>query len=112
MKAAIVAAPGTPPVHGDFPVPTARSRLDIVQVTAAALSNLTKSRASGSHYSAANTYPFVPGIDGTGITTDGRRVYFVMPEAPFGAMAEQTLVDPRRTIPLPDARRHHRSGDR
>ena len=33
---------------------------------------------------------------------DGHRVYFAMPEAPFGAMAEQTLVDPRRTISLPD----------
>jgi NADPH:quinone reductase-like Zn-dependent oxidoreductase len=29
-------------------------------------------------------------------------VYFAMPEAPFGAMAEQTLVDPHRTIALPD----------
>jgi NADPH:quinone reductase-like Zn-dependent oxidoreductase len=28
--------------------------------------------------------------------------YFAMPEAPFGAMAEQILVDPRRTIALPD----------
>ena len=33
---------------------------------------------------------------------DGRRVYFAMPEAPFGAMAEQTLIDTRRTIILPD----------
>jgi hypothetical protein len=46
-------------------------------------------------------YPFVPGVDGVGITADGSRVYFVMPEAPFGAMAERTLVDPRRTVPVP-----------
>ncbi|WP_420237461.1 hypothetical protein ACOBR2_17920 [Telmatobacter bradus] len=29
---------------------------------------------------------------------DGCRVYFAMPEAPFGAMAEQTLVDTRSII--------------
>ena len=55
-----------------------------------------------SHYSADNHYPFVPGVDGVGRLADGHRVYFAMPETPFGAMAEQTLVDPRRIIPLPD----------
>ncbi|GAA3770553.1 zinc-binding dehydrogenase [Terriglobus aquaticus] len=77
--------------------------MDLVTVHAAALSNLTKGRASGSHYSSEYVYPFVPGVDGVGTTIDGRRVYFVLPEAPFGAMAEQTLVDPRHTIPVPAA---------
>ena len=101
MKAAIVTAAGTSPIFGDFEKPVAREGLERITVTAAALSNLTKSRAAGSHYSSDNQYPFVPGVDGAGVTEDGRRVYFVMPEAPFGAMAEQTLVDPRRTVPLP-----------
>ena len=101
MKAAIVAAAGTSPTFGDFENPVAREGLERITVTAAALSNLTRSRAAGSHYSSDNQYPFVPGVDGVGVTDDGRRVYFVMPEAPFGAMAEQTLVDPRRTIPVP-----------
>lgn len=101
MKAAIVTAPNTAPIFGEFANPVAQEGLELITVKAAALSNLTRGRASGSHYSSDNQYPFVPGVDGVGTTPDGRRVYFAMPEAPFGAMAEQTLVDPRRTLPLP-----------
>lgn len=102
MKAAIVTSPGKTPTFGEFDGPVLREGLEIISVTAAALTNLTKGRASGSHYSADNQYPFVPGVDGVGTLADGRRVYFAMPEAPFGAMAEQTLLDPRHTISLPD----------
>jgi NADPH:quinone reductase-like Zn-dependent oxidoreductase len=102
MKAAIVTAPGMKPSYGEFHSPLRHEGLEVVTVTAAALTNLTKGRAAGSHYSADNHYPFVPGVDGVGTLPDGHRVYFAMPEAPFGAMAEQTLVDPRRTISLPD----------
>ena len=102
MKAAVVTSAGTKPIFGEFHNPVGSEGLEVITVTAAALSNLTKGRASGSHYSADNVYPFVPGVDGVGTLADGRRVYFAMPEAPFGAMAEQTLVDPRRTITLPN----------
>ena len=102
MKAAVVTSPGTKPTFSEFQNPTSRDDLEVVTVTAAALTNLTKGRAAGSHYSADNQYPFVPGVDGVGTLADGRRVYFAMPETPFGAMAEQTLVDPRRVITLPD----------
>jgi len=102
VKAAIVTSAGAKPIFGEFPNPLWREGLEIITVTAAALTNLTKGRAAGSHYSADYHYPFVPGVDGVGTLADGRRVYFAMPEAPFGAMAEQTLVDLRRTISLPD----------
>lgn len=102
MKAAIVTGPGAAPVFGEFQDPVAKNGFELVTVKAAALSHLTRGRASGSHYSAENQYPFIPGVDGVGTTQDGRRVYFVMPEAPFGAMAERILVDVRRTIPLPE----------
>lgn len=102
MKAAIVTSPGTKPTYGEFQNPTSSDGHEVIAVTAAALTNLTKGRAAGSHYSADNHYPFVPGVDGVGTLADGRRVYFAMPEAPFGAMAEQTLVDPRRTVTLPN----------
>jgi NADPH:quinone reductase-like Zn-dependent oxidoreductase len=90
------------PSYGEFHSPIGREGLEVITVAAAALTNLTKGRAAGSHYSADNHYPFIPGVDGVGTLADGRRVYFAMPEAPFGAMAEQTLVDPRRTVPVPD----------
>lgn len=102
MKAAIVTFAGATPIFGEFQSPPWRDDFELITVTAAALTNLTKGRASGSHYSADNHYPFVPGVDGVGTLANGRRVYFAMPEAPFGAMAEQTLIDPRRIIDLPD----------
>lgn len=102
MKAAIVTAAGMKPTFGEFQSPVGREGLEVITVTAAALTNLTIGRAAGSHYSADNHYPFIPGVDGVGTLADGRRVYFAMPERPFGAMAEQTLVDVRRTINLPD----------
>ena len=103
MKAALIKAPGTPPVYADFPEPAATADRVRVKVAASSLSHVTKSRATGSHYSASGTFPLVPGVDGTGTLEDGTRVYFVLPEAPFGGMAEYCLVKPSRCIPLPSA---------
>jgi len=102
MRAAVVTSPGMKPRYGEFQSPVKRDGFEVIAVAAAALTNLTRGRASGSHYSADNHYPFIPGVDGVGTLDDGRRVYFAMPEAPFGAMGEQALVDPRRIITLPD----------
>src|SRR5271170_6712826 len=102
MKAAIVKAPKSSPVYGDFAEPLARDGFTIVQVRASALSQLTKSRASGSHYSSDGHFPAVAGTDGVGRTTRGQRVYFVLPEALFGALAEKSLVKAQHCIPLPD----------
>ena len=70
-------------------------------VTAAALSNVAKSRASGTHYSGAGQLPFVPGVDGVGRLEGGCRVYFALPSAPFGSMAEQTAVRLSQCVALP-----------
>jgi NADPH:quinone reductase-like Zn-dependent oxidoreductase len=103
MKAAVVKQAGQPPVYADFTDPCAGNGRVRVKVAASALSHVTKSRASGAHYSSQGTLPFVPGIDGSGTLEDGTRVYFVMPEAPFGGMAEYCLVEAARCIPLPAA---------
>jgi len=102
MKAAVVYAPGQTPQFADFPDPVPSEGELLISVRAAALAPLTKGRASGAHYSADNIYPSVVGVDGVGLTLDGRRVYFVTPAAPNGAMAEKTVVSPRQCIPLPD----------
>ncbi|HEY0260821.1 MAG TPA: zinc-binding alcohol dehydrogenase family protein, partial [Lacisediminihabitans sp.] len=73
-----------------------------VAVTASALTNFTRLRAAGEHYSSAAEPPFVPGIDGIGRLEDGSRVYFLFPRAPFGGMAEVTVVPAFRCIPVPD----------
>ncbi|RAS25765.1 quinone oxidoreductase family protein [Paraburkholderia bryophila] len=102
MKAAIVKAAGEAPVYADFARPEASGGLRVVDVTASALSHVTRSRAAGSHYSSAGGFPFVAGVDGTGRLDDGRRVYFFKPQAPFGAMAEHSLVADTHCIALPD----------
>jgi NADPH:quinone reductase-like Zn-dependent oxidoreductase len=103
MKAAVVKGPGQKPVYTDFSEPTARDGEEVIFVRASALSPVAKARASGSHYSADGQFPAVAGTDGVGRTTEGRRVYFVLPEAPFGALAEKSLVKVQQCIPLPDA---------
>jgi NADPH:quinone reductase-like Zn-dependent oxidoreductase len=44
----------------------------------------------------------IPGIDGVGRLPDGGLVYFAVPDDVWGSMAEQAVVDPRRTVPLPE----------
>ena len=101
MKAAVIKGAGKTPVYGDFEMPVAKAGDELISVRAAALSNLTKSRASGSHYSSDGVYPAVAGVDGVGVREDGRRVYFAMPEAPFGALAEFCPVNSRRCVEIP-----------
>ena len=102
MKAAIVTGPGKTPIYGDFNEPEPKAGEELIHVSASALSQLTKGRASGAHYSSSGQFPAVVGVDGVGRTTDGRRVYFVLPQAPFGAMAERAAVRREQCIPLPD----------
>src|SRR5271156_3299048 len=102
MKAAIITAAGKTPAYGDFNEPIARSGEEVITVSASALSQFSKSRSSGSHYSADGVFPAVAGADGVGRTADGRRVYFVLPEAPYGALAERSLVRSERCVPVPD----------
>ena len=102
MKAAVVRAAGQPPAYGDLPDPTPGPGEVRIRVTAAALSNLVRSRASGTHYSSDGQLPFVIGVDGVGRLDDGRRVYFVLPRAPNGSFSEMTVIRGAQVIPLPD----------
>lgn len=103
MKAAVVLGSGRIPVYGDFEKPEPRDGEQSIAVTAAALSPVVKSRASGAHYSASGAYPFVAGIDGVGRLDDGRRVYFILPRAPFGSMAERSVCAASQCVAVPDA---------
>lgn len=103
MNAAIVSEKGKPPLYGEFPGPSPKAGKSVVRVTAASLSQLTRARASGGHYSSDGVLPFVPGVDGTGTLEDGTRVYFLSPETPFGAMAEYSIADWQHVIAIPEA---------
>lgn len=102
MRAAIVKEKGTPPVLGHFDSPVGTEGHVVVNVSAAALSRVSKFRSMGMHYSSEGHFPNVAGMDGVGTLEDGTRVYFAMPTAPFGSLAEQTLVSERLLIRLPD----------
>ncbi len=102
MRAAIVRTAGEIPIYGEFPEPALAAGMDRIHVSAAAMSPLAKSRASGSHYSATGLLPFVVGIDGVGRLDDGRRVYFLGPLAPQGSLSERTQVPTARWALLPD----------
>jgi NADPH:quinone reductase-like Zn-dependent oxidoreductase len=103
MKAGIIRAAGTTPVYGDFESPVASEGMELINVRASALSPLSKSRASGSHYSSEGVFPAVAGVDGIGFSADGQRVYFALPEAPYGALAEKSLVRSGHCIAVPDS---------
>ncbi|MCW6509025.1 quinone oxidoreductase family protein [Lichenifustis flavocetrariae] len=102
MKAAIVRDAGHTPVFGDFPEPPLSAGQNRVTVTAAAMSHLAKSRALGTHYSSSARFPFIAGIDGVGRLDDGKRVYFVLPQPPYGSMAERVVASSAHCIALPD----------
>jgi NADPH:quinone reductase-like Zn-dependent oxidoreductase len=106
MKAAIVLQAGRTPVYGDFKEPPVSRGEHRIAVTAAALSPVVRGRASGAHYSSPADFPFVAGIDGVGRLDDGRRVYFILPRAPFGSMAETAVVPSSQCVILADGLDH------
>src|SRR5215469_6630162 len=101
MKAAIVTELGKAPLYADFVEPVAADGELLIDVAAAPLSHVTRYRASGTHYSSAGSLPFVVGLDGVG-RCNGKRVYFILPRAPFGSMGERTVVPASHLVPLPD----------
>lgn len=103
MNAAVVRTFDTPPKYEAFPTPTPSGEHQmLVDVIAAGLHPRVRSQADGSHYTSTGDLPLVPGIDGVGRGADGRLRYFVLPDTTMGAMAEQTVIDARRSIVLPE----------
>ena len=102
MHAARVEEFNSAPRYRETAAPTAQEGEVLLRVRAAALSNLVRGQANGSHYSSLSALPFTPGNDGVGVAADGTRMYFIAPRAPFGSMAEYTVVSQKMTIPLPE----------
>ena len=76
---------------------------EMVAVLATGLHPRVRSQANGSHYTSTDELPLIPGIDGVGRRSDGSLVYFILPDTVYGAMADYTVIDGRRSIPLPAA---------
>lgn len=104
MHAAVVRSFDSAPRYGEFPVPNANGSNEmVVDVLAAGLHPRVRSQADGSHYTSTDELPLVPGIDGVGRGPDGVLRYFVLPDTTMGTMAEQTVIDIRRSIVLPES---------
>ncbi len=103
MHAAVVRSFDHPPRYEsyDTPEPVGPDEA-LVDVLAVGLHPRVRTGASGRHYSSSGTLPMIPGVDGVGRLPDSRRVYFVASDDVRGSLAEQTVVDVRRTIPLPE----------
>ncbi|ADG78281.1 Alcohol dehydrogenase zinc-binding domain protein OS=Tsukamurella paurometabola (strain ATCC 8368/ DSM / CCUG 35730 / CIP 100753 / JCM 10117 / KCTC 9821/ NBRC 16120 / NCIMB 702349 / NCTC 13040) OX=521096 GN=Tpau_1661 PE=4 SV=1 [Tsukamurella paurometabola] len=97
MKA-VIATYAETPVLADLPAPTPSDVLIPVHMSAVALHNLTRGVADGRHYASPADPGFVIGVDGVGITADGRRVYVTTP----GTAAEVVHVPESALTEVPD----------
>ncbi|WP_123308409.1 zinc-binding alcohol dehydrogenase family protein [Cellulomonas sp. PhB143] len=102
MHAAVVSSFDRPPRYEEHPAPVPGDGEELVTMLAAGLHPRVRSGADGSHYTSRGALPMVPGVDGVGRLADGRHVYFVADDSAGGTMAEQAVVDLRRSVPLPD----------
>jgi NADPH:quinone reductase-like Zn-dependent oxidoreductase len=102
MDAAVLRKLGEPPRCEQFPEPIAGEGEVIVEVQAASLKPIDKQLAGGSHYASPRELPVVCGSDGVGRLSDGQRVFFGGPRAPYGAMAQRTVVRRAFSFPVPE----------
>ena len=100
MKAAVIDSLERGPRFADFAEPVVADGETLIEVTAAGLHPIVRMLASGEHYGSQGTLPMVPGIDGTGRSPDGTRVYFGGVRPPYGPMAQRAAAP--FVLPLPD----------
>lgn len=99
MRAAVITGPDVAPVVTDFPEPTAEAGETVVDVVAAGIHTVVRSRATGRHYSSDGRYPLVPGVDAVVRTADGGLRYAGFVRPPWGTVAERAAVP--IGLPLP-----------
>jgi NADPH:quinone reductase-like Zn-dependent oxidoreductase len=103
MNAAVVTSFEEPPHYQAFEVPQPHSDHEVlVDVLAVGLHPRVRSGAAGAHYTSSGHLPMIPGVDGVGQRSDGKKVFFVADDAVIGTMADKAAVDTRRAIELPD----------
>jgi NADPH:quinone reductase-like Zn-dependent oxidoreductase len=101
MNAAVVTSFQEPPHYQPFEAPVPSPGEVLADVLAAGLHPRVRTGAAGRHYTSSGTLPMIPGIDGVGRLPDGRLVYFASDDV-MGTMADKALVDPRRSVELPE----------
>ncbi len=102
MRAAVVTDFSRPPVLADFAEPEPIDGEVVVEMRAAAVSNLVRLVAAGKHYSSAANPPMVAGVDGVGQLPDGSLVYVPGVRSPWGTIAERAAVASAAIRPVPE----------
>jgi NADPH:quinone reductase-like Zn-dependent oxidoreductase len=103
MKAAVVRNFDHPPCYEDYPDPVTRQPGEVVvEVVAAGLHPRVRSQAGGFHYTSTGELPLVPGVDAVVRDPKGRLRYTVLDDTTLGTMAERTIIELDRSVPLPD----------
>jgi NADPH2:quinone reductase len=100
MRAAIILEKNAVAQLRDFAEPQASEGFCVIDVLAGGIGPTDLMRANG--FFGPMPYPYVPGGEGVGRLENGDRVYFGHSKAPFGALAERTLVPGEEVWPLPD----------
>lgn len=104
MKAAVLTAPGTAPEIRDVPDPVPAEGQISVRVTGAAIAPIDRLIASATSYLGVPPFPYTPGLHGTGVTDDGRHLWFVTGAGiggnVHGSAAERTVVTAALTLEL------------
>lgn len=101
MKAAVIFRKDEMPQYTDVPEPMINNSDQLlITVKAAALKNLDKGLAKGTHYSVENSNPNakIIGGDGVGTLKDGTRIYALGD----GMMAEKAIIDKIKMVKIPD----------
>jgi NADPH2:quinone reductase len=102
MRAAILREYGATPELGDFDEPEAGAGQVVGEVLAAGLNPVDLRRASGTFYGGNPPLPSVAASEGVAQLPDGRRAYFDPPVAPYGALAERTLLEEADLFAVPE----------
>jgi NADPH:quinone reductase-like Zn-dependent oxidoreductase len=100
MRAAVLREYGVPS-PGEFEDPAAGPGRALVEVLAAGVNPVDVAICAGRFYAGKPPLPCVAGREGVGLV-DGARVYFDAPIAPYGSMAERSLIDAESIYPIPD----------
>jgi NADPH2:quinone reductase len=102
MRAAVLHAHGAVPEVEDFRDPEPEPGAEILEVEAAGMNPIDVRIATGEFPLERYEPPYVAGKEGVGRRADGSLVYFEYSRKPFGAFAEQTVIDEGSGYPVPD----------
>jgi NADPH:quinone reductase-like Zn-dependent oxidoreductase len=101
VKAAVLHAADSVPVYGDFAEPEAGPGTEIVDLVAAGIHHVTRSVATGRHYSSGGEFPVIPGLNAVARTAAGELVFTSSGQPPYGTLAERMPSPDAMRFPLP-----------